>query len=405
MYPWLALAVAVPSYLTGAVPFGYLIARARGVNIFEHGSGNIGATNVGRVLGRTWGLLCFVLDFLKGALPALLAARLAGPELPAVLAGLAAFLGHLFPVYLGFRGGKGVATGAGVVVVLLPVPFAVSLLIWSAAVPATRTVSLASVTAAVALAVAQLVAGGAGILTGFALVAAALVVLRHVGNLRRVLQGTESRLPDTPAMLTFSRTLHVLALALWLGSGVFFNLIAAPIIFESFEKAVRAEPGPRTANVNIAADVDKSNDERVKQLSNALAGTAVGPLFKPYFALQAVCAAVALVTALGWAFTRRRGIDVIRAVLIGLAAVGVAVGWPLAVYVGELRELRYGADSAAAAAAKAAFGPWHAVSLILSLVTLLVVFLATLTAGRLPEGERPPSARGETVGEGTRGSA
>src|SRR5436853_5171547 len=109
------------SYFLGAVPFGYLIARARGVDIIHAGSGNIGATNVGRVLGRKFGLLAFALDFLKGVVPALAAtllSRQVKPDLPAdtlgVTAGVMAFLGHLFPVYLCFRGGKGGATGAGV---------------------------------------------------------------------------------------------------------------------------------------------------------------------------------------------------------------------------------------------------------------------------------------------------
>src|SRR5438094_5459757 len=102
------------SYLVGAVPFGYAVARWRGVDIFQHGSGNIGATNVGRILGRRFGILVFLLDFAKGALPtalALAAADALGIEPPSVLgvaAGLAAFLGHLYPVYLGFRGAKGV---------------------------------------------------------------------------------------------------------------------------------------------------------------------------------------------------------------------------------------------------------------------------------------------------------
>src|SRR5437660_10014734 len=111
--------IVFASYLIGAVPVGYLIARWRGVNLFEQGSGNIGATNVGRVLGRRFGILVFALDFLKGALPTLAAAALdrsLRPDLPAdtlpVTAGVAAFLGHLFPVTLRFRGGKGVATGA-----------------------------------------------------------------------------------------------------------------------------------------------------------------------------------------------------------------------------------------------------------------------------------------------------
>src|SRR5881227_2300126 len=93
--------IAVLSYLVGAVPFGYLVARWRGVDIFQSGSGNIGATNVGRVLGKRFGLLVFFLDFLKGALPALAASRLAqqaSPDAAGVTAGLSAFLGHLFPV-------------------------------------------------------------------------------------------------------------------------------------------------------------------------------------------------------------------------------------------------------------------------------------------------------------------
>src|SRR5438067_10294942 len=113
---------ALLSYLIGAVPFGYAVARWRGVDILRQGSGNIGATNVGRVLGKRFGILVFCLDFAKGALP-VAAALAASPSLSldlppararqllAVVAGLGAFLGHLFPVYLRFRGGKGVATG------------------------------------------------------------------------------------------------------------------------------------------------------------------------------------------------------------------------------------------------------------------------------------------------------
>src|SRR5262245_15889454 len=158
----LAALVVLAAYLVGAVPFGYLVARARGVDIFQHGSGNIGATNVGRVLGRKFGVLVFLLDFAKGALPAAVAAGLAGragnlpPDTLPVAAGLAAFLGHLFPVYLRFHGGKGVATGAGVVAVLLPLPAAGALVAWVVVLCLTRYVSLASVVAAGSLAVVRL---------------------------------------------------------------------------------------------------------------------------------------------------------------------------------------------------------------------------------------------------------
>src|SRR5436305_1462149 len=126
------------AYLFGAIPFGYLVAKSRGVDILREGSGNIGATNVGRVLGKRFGILVFLFDFAKGALPALSGRWLNTPEvmellggdgLP-VLAGLAAFVGHMFPVYLRFRGGKGVATGAGVVSVLVPGPTLAALLAW-----------------------------------------------------------------------------------------------------------------------------------------------------------------------------------------------------------------------------------------------------------------------------------
>src|SRR5271156_180934 len=143
------------AYLVGAIPFGYLVARWRGVDILHQGSGNIGATNVGRVLGRRFGILVFVLDFAKGALP-VLAAQTVGPGWLPVTAGLAAFLGHLFPVYLRFRGGKGVATSAGVVAVLLPWPALGAVLTWVAVVCSTRYVSLASLVAALALCGVQL---------------------------------------------------------------------------------------------------------------------------------------------------------------------------------------------------------------------------------------------------------
>src|SRR5947209_20335094 len=104
---WLPMLLApLAGYLIGSIPFGYLVARARGVDIFAQGSGNIGATNVGRVLGWRYGALVFALDFTKGALPVAAALLLDPAGWATIATGLAAFLGHLFPVYLGFRGGK-----------------------------------------------------------------------------------------------------------------------------------------------------------------------------------------------------------------------------------------------------------------------------------------------------------
>jgi glycerol-3-phosphate acyltransferase PlsY len=142
-WPLICLVAGV-SYLVGAIPFGYLIARWRGHDILHEGSGNIGATNVARVIGLGFGLIVFALDFAKGAIPVLLAGLLPQSEedlprntLP-VVAGVSAFLGHLFPIYLRFRGGKGFATGAGVITVLVPFIALVVLAAWGLVLALTR---------------------------------------------------------------------------------------------------------------------------------------------------------------------------------------------------------------------------------------------------------------------------
>src|SRR5215204_1817323 len=159
----IAVLALLAAYLIGAIPFGWLIARSRGVDIFHAGSGNIGATNVGRVLGRRFGLLVFALDFAKGAVPVALTGllpaeaqrALGSPDALRVGVALCTFLGHLFPVYLGFRGGKGAATGAGTVFVLVPGPAAFAILTFAAVVGSTRVISLGSITAAGALCAAR----------------------------------------------------------------------------------------------------------------------------------------------------------------------------------------------------------------------------------------------------------
>jgi glycerol-3-phosphate acyltransferase PlsY len=198
--------VALASYLVGAIPFGYVLARWRGHDVLREGSGNIGATNVARVVGIPWGLLVFALDFAKGALPTALAWCLPPPNeiewanvLP-VVAGVSSFLGHLFPVYLRFRGGKGVATGLGVVAVLLPLLALVVLGAWGVVLAVTRFVSLASIAAAGLLLALRLWSEPApwsqanAVITAFCAAGALLVVVRHHSNIRRLLQGTEPRL-------------------------------------------------------------------------------------------------------------------------------------------------------------------------------------------------------------------
>jgi glycerol-3-phosphate acyltransferase PlsY len=188
----------------GAIPFGLLIARTQGIDIREHGSRNIGATNVWRVLGKKWGLLTFVCDAGKGMVALGVARSLASgmpgeqAALAGVLAALGCILGHSFPVWLGFKGGKGVATSLGVLLGMMPIASLAVLVLWGAVFGLSRYVSLASIAAAVALPAVTAALLKMGHLTGwihfyFACVAAFLVIWRHRENIRRLAAGTENR--------------------------------------------------------------------------------------------------------------------------------------------------------------------------------------------------------------------
>jgi glycerol-3-phosphate acyltransferase PlsY len=190
------------AYLLGAIPFGLLIARARGVDIRKVGSGNIGATNVFRSVGKGWGLLTFALDALKGFVPAWLFPAAAShcwglprcPELQLVC-GVAAIVGHNWPVYAGFRGGKGVATSAGAVLGIAPVGVLIGLASWAVFFALSRYVSLASILAAVTLAAAAwpLYRETGWVAPATLSALAALIVWRHRANIRRLRDGTEHR--------------------------------------------------------------------------------------------------------------------------------------------------------------------------------------------------------------------
>ena len=193
------------AYLIGAIPFGFLIGKLNGVDIRKEGSCNIGATNVTRVVGKGWGKLCFLCDFLKGFLPVLLAAYLDRTFLPeqagwlTASTALAAMLGHIFPVYLGFRGGKGVSTAAGAALALNPLAVVIAGAVWAAVFFIFRYVSLASLAAALALPLsAWLLKYTAGIAmappVGILLILfAALTFWRHRTNITRLINGTENR--------------------------------------------------------------------------------------------------------------------------------------------------------------------------------------------------------------------
>jgi glycerol-3-phosphate acyltransferase PlsY len=190
---------ALIGYLLGSLPFGWLIARMRGVNIFEVGSKSAGATNVRRTLGAKAGNTVFVLDLLKGAAAAAWP-RLydgwpagVGPLRFCLISLVAALLGHSFSCFTRFRGGKGVATGTGGFLVLLSVPLLIAAVVWVVAFYATGYVSLASILAAVTLPTAAHFHGDRQMLVVAAAIVSLFVIVRHRANIGRLLNGTENK--------------------------------------------------------------------------------------------------------------------------------------------------------------------------------------------------------------------
>jgi len=205
--PFIFLLLAcVAGFLAGGIPFGYLTGRlVLRDDIRNHGSGNIGATNVGRVLGWNWGGLVLLLDALKGLLPTLGTLQLARSTVPAewaehcaVAAGLSAIVGHMYPIYLRLRGGKGVATALGVVVVLAPQAMLLALGFFVVTLVVGRWMALASIVAALAFGISYLILQGGDVwnaatlsLTCFAICVPTLIIWRHRANIGRLLAGTE----------------------------------------------------------------------------------------------------------------------------------------------------------------------------------------------------------------------
>lgn len=185
--------VVIIAYLIGSIPFSFLLARRRGVDLRRAGSGNVGASNVLRTSGPALAVPALALDGLKGALAVLLAQGMTSSQAAPVAAGLASMLGHIYPVWLRFHGGKGVATAAGAFAVLAPVALAIAFMVFVVAVATTRIISVGSVSAALTLAIAAVVTGSPRLVMGGAVIAASIVVLRHRGNLARLIAGTERR--------------------------------------------------------------------------------------------------------------------------------------------------------------------------------------------------------------------
>ena len=225
--------IVLVSYLLGSIPFGYIMGKMHGMDIRQHGSGNIGATNVMRVLGKKPGYTVFACDVLKGLVAVIVGKYIAGhhqltvsqaqqayeganltiihttyivklPEaIGAISAAIACIIGHNFPIWIGFKGGKGMATSAGVLIGMMPETAMGCMMVWAAVFFSTRYVSLASIAAAVALPVITMLLLLTGNLYGwpyfyFAVAACVLAVWRHRSNIVRLLNGTESRFEKKP---------------------------------------------------------------------------------------------------------------------------------------------------------------------------------------------------------------
>lgn len=189
--------VLLLSYLLGSIPWGYSVGRwYGGIDLRRYGSGNIGATNAFRVLGPKAGFMVLAGDVLKGMLAVALARVVGGSEYVAVAAGLAAIAGHNWSLFLSFRGGRGVATAAGVILALVPLGVLVLFIVWCLVVLVTRYVSLGSITVA---AIAPFVLGWAAhswLMAGFGLIAGAVVIYRHWPNIMRLRRGLEPRIGE-----------------------------------------------------------------------------------------------------------------------------------------------------------------------------------------------------------------
>ncbi len=190
---WKWFILLLGAYLLGSVPSAYILVKLRkGIDIRKVGSGNVGSTNTVRVAGKGTGILVFLMDSLKGAIPALIGLKLGG-ETMAMAAGLAAFVGHLYPIWLSFKGGKGVATAIGIAFAFMPLSAAITFAAWFFTLLLTGYVSVASCTGGVVLAILCLL-GQHPLAVKLMLVAMiAAVLLKHRPNFRNIKNGTEGK--------------------------------------------------------------------------------------------------------------------------------------------------------------------------------------------------------------------
>lgn len=183
------------SYLLGSISFGHIICTYwKGIDIRKLGSGNIGTTNVGRVLGFKYAVLVFIGDALKGIIAVLIARQLGGGQWLEIVAALSAIAGHTWPVFLNFKGGKGIATGGGIIIALVPKVALISLSLWVLITLATRFVSLASIIAAISVPILTIIYYNSWPFLIFGLLGASFVTYKHIPNIKRLLAGEEYKI-------------------------------------------------------------------------------------------------------------------------------------------------------------------------------------------------------------------
>ena len=193
------------SYMLGAIPWAFIIGKCAGIDIRDHGSGNIGATNARRVLGKKIGIICFVLDFLKGLLPVLIVKCLIQynvlhvTDIAIILTAFASVIGHMWPVYLQFKGGKGVSTIAGILLAIAPWSLLIGAILWGVVFCSSRYVSLASIVSATSFPLSTFVLSKFNIyvlsvnLQIMLSFIALLIIFRHTSNIKRLFNGTENK--------------------------------------------------------------------------------------------------------------------------------------------------------------------------------------------------------------------
>lgn len=188
-----AIILIACAYLLGSVPSGYLLGKFAGTDVRRVGSGNIGATNVTRALGMVSGVLTLIADAAKGYLPVYIALRFGFSEVAVASTAIAAFLGHLYPLFLKFQGGKGVATTLGALLAVAPMAALALVLVFAGVVFICRIVSLGAISAAIAAPLILWLFYQPPVIVAMGLFLGAMVILRHHGNIRRLLAGTEPR--------------------------------------------------------------------------------------------------------------------------------------------------------------------------------------------------------------------